>query len=126
MRQSESRGGFRQSYGLSHNTTTQEFPSPGGNVRPHARLVLGYYPLPDAEAVRIGRFLQFPSSPANAIDPCAGTGAALAEMTAASRARRYAIELDAHRAGEARKICQEVIQGSAFDCHSPVESFSLL
>jgi predicted RNA methylase len=95
-------------------------------VRPNARLVLGYYPLPDAEAVRIGRFLEFPSSPANAIDPCAGTGAALAAMTAASSARRYAIELDAHRAGEARKTCHEVIQGSAFDCHSLVESFSLL
>jgi hypothetical protein len=50
----------------------------------------------------------------------------LAAITQGSNTRRYAIELDAYRAGEARKLCHEVIQGSAFDCHTRVESFSLL
>src|SRR5688572_10841053 len=76
----------RQSYALHHKQ--QECRSPGGNVRPNARLVLGYYPLPNAEAARIRRFLEFPSSAATALDPCAGAGTALAAMTAASNARR--------------------------------------
>ena len=40
--------------------------------------------------------------------------------------RRYAVELDAHRAEEARNVLDYVIQGSAFDTHAPVDSFSLL
>jgi hypothetical protein len=36
------------------------------------------------------------------------------------------VELDAYRAEEARKVLDEVIQGSAFDTHAPVESFSLV
>jgi len=42
------------------------------------------------------------------------------------RVRRYGIELDAYRAEEARKMLDEVIQGSAFDTHTPVDSFSLV
>ena len=40
--------------------------------------------------------------------------------------RRYGVELDAHRAEEARNVLDYVIQGSAFDTHAPVDSFSLL
>jgi predicted RNA methylase len=98
----------------------------GGFVRIQARLKLAYYPLPEAEAVRIRRFLEFPYREPSILDPCAGTGAALAAITAATSARRYAIELDTYRASQARNLCHEVIHGSAFDCHSPVESFSLL
>jgi hypothetical protein len=39
---------------------------------------------------------------------------------------RYGIELDAYRAEQARAIAHEVIHGSAFDVHCPVQSFSLL
>jgi predicted RNA methylase len=60
------------------------------------------------------------------LDPCAGTGAALAAIAAGTGIRRYAVELDAYRAAEARAYAHEVVQGSAFDCHAPVESFSVL
>jgi predicted RNA methylase len=97
-----------------------------GNLRPEARLKLGYYPLPAEEAHRIARWLQFSSSGTSVLDPCAGTGAALAMITHGTDIMRYAIELDAYRAEDARANADEVFQGSAFDCHAPVESFSLL
>jgi predicted RNA methylase len=95
-------------------------------LRPEARLKLGYYPLPAEEALRIAGWLQFSSSGTSVLDPCAGTGAALAMITSGKEIRRYAIELDAYRAEDAKANADEVVQGSAFDCHAPVESFSLL
>lgn len=95
-------------------------------MRIHAKLKAGYYPVAEAEARRIGRYLHFPNEPASVLDPCAGTGAALRTLSDGALARRYGIELDAYRAEESRKILDEVIQGSAFDTHSSVESFSLL
>lgn len=48
--------------------------------RPFARLKLGYYPLPIEEARNI-RSALLASGPYCAIDPCAGDGAALLEIT---------------------------------------------
>jgi hypothetical protein len=93
-------------------------------ARNAARLKLGYYPLVENEAKRMRQFLQFPNTCA-AIDPCAGTGRAL-DLIAGRTGRLYGIELDAFRAAEARKTFDEVVQGSTFDAHSPVESYSLL
>src|SRR5688572_24090703 len=95
-------------------------------MRTQARLKLGYYPLATAEARRIRRYLQFSNESASVLDPCAGTGAALCTITDAAALRRYGVELDAHRAEEARNVLDYVIQGSAFDTHAPVDSFSLL
>lgn len=95
-------------------------------MRTQARLKLGYYPLAQAEAVRIRRHLQFSGEQASALDPCAGTGAALSILTEASAARRYGVELDAYRAEEARTVLDEVIHGNVFDAHAPVESFSMV
>jgi hypothetical protein len=60
------------------------------------------------------------------LDPCAGTGAALRQITGETKARRYGIELDSFRAIEAQRVLDEVVQGSVFDAHCPVESYSLL
>ena len=60
------------------------------------------------------------------MDPCAGCGAALVEITADSRTVRHGIELDAYRAEQAGRVLHQVIQGNCFDVHCPVESFSLL
>ena len=49
-----------------------------------------------------------------------------ARLSDGAAVRRYGIELDAYRAEEARKVLDDVIQGSAFDTHAPVDSFSLL
>ena len=95
-------------------------------MRTQAKLKLGHYPLALAEAKRIRNYLQFPNELANVLDPCAGTGAALHKLTDGAAVRRYGVELDAYRAEEARKILDEVIQGSAFDTHAPVDSFSLV
>ena len=95
-------------------------------MRTQARLKLGYYPLAAAEAKRIRCYLQFSSEAASVLDPCAGTGAALCTITDGVGLRRYGVELDAHRAEEARNVLDYVIQGSAFDTHAPVDSFSLL
>src|SRR5258708_19834248 len=95
-------------------------------MRLEGRMRRGYYPLDQLEAQRMRRFLQFPNEPASALDPCAGTGAALVAITENSCSGRYGIELDSHRALGARTILDEVIQGNAFDAKAPVESFSLL
>jgi len=95
-------------------------------MRTQAKLKLGYYPLALAEARRIRNYLQFSDETASILDPCSGTGAALCSLSDGAAVRRCGIELDAHRAEEARKVLDEVIQGSAFDTHAPVDSFSLL
>jgi tRNA1(Val) A37 N6-methylase TrmN6 len=95
-------------------------------LRTQAKLKLAYYPLALAEAKRIRGFLQFEREAASVLDPCAGTGAALRALTDDAAVRRYGVELDAYRSEEARKTLDEVVHGSAFDTHAPVESFSLI
>jgi hypothetical protein len=95
------------------------------SMRVAGKLRMGHFPLPLAEANRIRGFLHWPEGEFSVIDPCAGCGDALVEITAGSRAVCYGIELDAFRAEAAAKSLQHVIQGSCFDVHCPVESYSL-
>ena len=95
-------------------------------MRGIAREKLGYYPLAQREAERIRKFLAFNPDGQSILDPCAGTGAALAMIAAGSKAIRYGIELDAFRAEEASRVLDHVVQGNAFDTHGAVESFSCL
>lgn len=95
-------------------------------MRTQGRLKLGYYPLPEVEAHRIRSFLTISAEPAQALDPCSGTGTAIKALTAGGGVRTHGIELDAYRAAEAREILDDVIQGNAFDTHAPVESFSMI
>jgi SAM-dependent methyltransferase len=95
-------------------------------MRIQGRLKLGYYPLPASEAQRTRSFFRFPTEQSQALDPCSGTGSALNTLAADTKVRTYGIELDAYRAAEARVLLDEVIQGSVFDTHAPVETFSLL
>jgi hypothetical protein len=95
-------------------------------MRTQATLKLGHFPLPLAEASRARRFLHFSGDVASVLDPCVGTGAAFRVVTGDAAVRRYGIELDAHRAEEASKVLDEVIQGNALETHAPVESFSLI
>ncbi len=86
---------------------------------------MGYFPLALEEARRIRRFLALPGANFSAVDPCAGCGSALVEITAGVGALRYGVELDAYRAEVAGRVLTHVLQGSCFDVHCPVESFSL-
>ena len=94
-------------------------------MRNAGRLKLGYYPLPQEEGIRLRKLLQF-TGPASVLDPCAGTGAALHQLTDGAKCSRYAVELDAARAQAAVAAGLDTIQGSIFDTHARVESFSLL
>lgn len=94
-------------------------------ARSAAKLKMGHYPLPAAEAQKIRLLLSYPNQ-ASVIDPCVGTGAGFNVITAGAAVERYGIELDARRAEQARSTGIRVIQGNAFDAHAKVESFSLL
>lgn len=94
-------------------------------ARPQAKLRMGYVPLPEAEARRMRRHLIYPASFAG-LDPCAGEGRALELITENANGHRYGIELDAHRAAQARERIGQVIYGDCFDVECRAESFSLL
>jgi len=94
-------------------------------ARNAARLKMGYYPLPESEAVRLRALLEF-TGPASVIDPCVGQGTALEIITQSAEVRRYGVELDAERAAIAQSKGIEIIQGNVFDTVAKPESFSLL
>jgi len=76
-------------------------------MRNVARLEMGYYPLPEAEGVRLRSLLSSTGS-ASVIDPCVGQGTALHLVTSDAHFRRYGVELDAERAriiGDAPSNC---------------------
>jgi hypothetical protein len=95
-------------------------------MRNRGRVRMGYFPLALREAQRIRTFLKLPDGACAVLDPCAGCGTALVEVTSGGKAIRYGIELDAYRAEQARIVLDHVIHGSCFDVHCPVESYSLL
>jgi predicted RNA methylase len=94
-------------------------------MRNVARLKMGYYPLPEAEGVKLRALLSF-AELASVIDPCVGQGTALQLVTSEAPVRRYGVELDAERARIASANGIETIQGNAFDAIARPESFSLL
>jgi len=94
-------------------------------MRNAGRLKLGYYPLPVEEARNLRQLLLAPG-PFFAVDPCAGDGTALLEVTKDFAAQRAAIELDADRASAAAARGIPTTQGSTFESHLPAGSCSLL
>jgi tRNA1(Val) A37 N6-methylase TrmN6 len=90
-----------------------------------SRTKLGYYPLPPAEGARLRRLLDFETG-ASAVDPCAGTGAALHQLTEGALVEKHAVELDAGRAAVASASGIATIHGNLFDTMGKSESFSFL
>jgi len=86
---------------------------------------LGFYPLPLSEAQRIRGFLLFPDS-SSAIDPCVGDGVAFEAITSGADVLCYGIELDAHRADQARQRIPNIVQGNTLEVQCTVESFGFL
>jgi tRNA1(Val) A37 N6-methylase TrmN6 len=94
-------------------------------VRSAARIKLGYYPLPPTEVARLRSLLVYTPG-ASALDPCAGTGAALHQLTKGAEVEKYAVELDAERAAAATASDIITVHGNLFDTESRVENFSFL
>ncbi len=95
-------------------------------MRSVGRIKLGYYPLPEAEGARVRKLLQFPAESSSVLDPCAGTGRALLQLTARAPVSLFGVELDAQRAAEASAAGIETVHGNIFDVQAKVESFSVL
>ena len=93
-------------------------------MRNAGRLKLGYYPLPVEEARNLRNLLVAPQ-PFFAVDPCAGDGTALVEITGDLPAHNAAVELDADRAAAAVARGIATTHGSTFESHLPAGSCSL-
>lgn len=91
----------------------------------HGKTKLGFFPLPEPEARRLKNNLAF-ASQFSALDPCIGDGAAFSALLESTSGRRYGVEIDAHRAAQARTLGIEVLQANTMDVRCNVESFSLL
>src|SRR6266446_5347753 len=94
-------------------------------MRPHGKTKLGFFPLPVLEVGRLKNCLAFPLE-FSALDPCVGDGVAFTHLLEGTEARRYGIEIDANRAGQARSLGIDTLQANTFDVRSPAEAFSLL
>src|SRR6266568_2292537 len=112
-------------YALSAHVRLLQERQEDSTLRIEARVRLGYYPLPSAEAERIRQYLQLTPGFV-ALDPCIGEGHALAAITSGIQGHRCGIELDAYRAEQASTRAHQLLHASAFDVHCPVESVSLL
>jgi len=88
-----------------------------------SRIKLGYYPLPPAEGTRLRRLLDFEPG-ASVVDPCAGTGAALHQLTEGAEVEEHGVELDAGRAAAASASGIATVRGNLFDTIGKSESFS--
>jgi hypothetical protein len=97
----------------------------GGPVRNVARIKLGYYPLPHAEGQRLRKLLVFEDG-ASAADPCAGTGAALHQLTEGADVDKHGVELDAWRATASAASGITTVHGNLFETIGKAESISFL
>src|ERR1700691_6168393 len=97
----------------------------GGEMRPHGKTKLGFFPLPVPEAARMKNCLAF-ASEFSALDPCVGDGVAFTHLLHGVTAHRYGIEIDANRAEQARALGIETLQANVMDVRCQAEAVSLL
>lgn len=94
-------------------------------MRNQGKIKLGFYPLPVVEAKRLKNCLNF-QDPFSAVDPCVGEGVAFSCLLDGASAHRYGIEIDAHRAEQAKGLGISTVQANTLDVRCPAESLSLL
>lgn len=87
---------------------------------------MGYYPTPERLVPLIRSHLAFPPGEFAALDPFAGTGAALADLVQGTEACTYGVELDAERAKMAKERLHRVVHGDFMAARVSREAFSLL
>jgi hypothetical protein len=94
-------------------------------VRNQGKIKLGFYPLPVIEAKRLKNCLNLRDA-FSALDPCVGDGVAFSCLLDGASAHLYGIEIDAHRAEQAKALGISTVQANALDVRCPAESVSLL
>jgi hypothetical protein len=94
-------------------------------MRNQGKIKLGFYPLPIVEAGRLKNYLIFQEQ-FSAVDPCIGDGVAFSRLLEGTSAHCYGIEIDAHRAEQAKALGICTVQANALDVRCPAESISLL
>jgi hypothetical protein len=94
-------------------------------MRNQGKVKLGFYPLPKVEAKRLRSYLAFREQ-FSAVDPCVGDGVAFSCLLDDASAYRYGIEIDAHRAGQAKDMGISTVQANMLDVRCRAESISLL
>jgi len=87
---------------------------------------MGYYPTPLSVVERIRSFLRFPEENVNVLDPCCGEGMALKNLVEGAKATTYAIELDGHRAEQAKHLLHHVLKCSCDEARMSNDAFSCL
>lgn len=87
---------------------------------------MGYYPTPPLVVERLRPFLAFPEEAVTCLDPCCGTGLALATLVQGREAGTFGVELDAGRAKEAREVLDRVLHSSFEETRISPGVFSLL
>jgi hypothetical protein len=95
-------------------------------MRNAGRLKLGFYPLPQSEAVKLRAHLTFPTEPFSALDPCVGDGAAFHTIVDGTSAMRHGIELDSYRTEQARQLGITVVHGNTLEVQCRVDSLSFI
>lgn len=90
------------------------------------RIIMGFYPSTHRVIDAVREALKFPEIPSAALDPCAGKGEALAQLTSDTRAITYGVELDSSRAEQAKARLAHVLNESLFNTYCDPRSFSLL
>ena len=74
-----------------------------------SRVKMLYYPTPLTVVERIKTFIEFPEQEFTIFDSCAGEGLALGKLCEGTKAVTYGVELDEHRAQEAKKRLTHVL-----------------
>lgn len=87
---------------------------------------MGYYPTPISIADRIRSFIIAPEHPVNVLDPCCGEGLAVRHLVSGWEADTYGIELDGHRADEAKQNLNHVLKCSYAQTRITNGCFSVL
>ncbi|MGL4668218.1 MAG: DUF6094 domain-containing protein [Saezia sp.] len=89
----------------------------------------GYYPTDAGTLEGILNLLEVSTGTVNVLDPCAGEGAAIADIAhdlGKDAVKSYAVEYDKERAHHARQLVNHCIQGDLMDTIISRQSFGLL
>ncbi|WP_054967793.1 DUF6094 domain-containing protein [Alicyclobacillus ferrooxydans] len=97
-----------------------------GQMRTEGISKMGYYPTPPSMVAKILGRLQM-TGPARFFDPCCGEGDALSQVgTVSPSSITYGVEIDGHRAGEAKEKLKHVLHCGYERARVEVASMQLL